>query len=103
MSFESPDLAADAVRSSPAGATMDRLKFGGDNSFHRELRRRVDAYFGHGERKQRDSKRMYLKTAIILASFVVSYVLLVFVAATWWQGLLFSVMLGITMAQLGFN
>jgi linoleoyl-CoA desaturase len=103
MSFESPDLAADTVRSSPAGATMDRLKFGGDNSFHRELRRRVDAYFGHGERKQRDSKRMYLKTAIILASFVVSYVLLVFVAATWWQGLLFSVMLGITMAQIGFN
>jgi linoleoyl-CoA desaturase len=103
MSPESSRRTADAVRPSPAQADTDRLKFSGDNTFHRELRRRVDDYFRQGELNQRDSGRMYLKTAVILSAFVVSYVLLVFFAATWWQGLLLSVALGITMAQIGFN
>ena len=103
MSPESPRRTAEAVRPPPVDGNTDKLKFTGDNSFHRELRRRVDDYFRQSERKQRDSRRMYLKTAIILASFVASYVLLVFFAATWWQGLLLSVALGITMSQIGFN
>ena len=32
--------------------------------------------------------QMYVKTAILLAGFAVSYCLLVFVAQAWWQGLL---------------
>ncbi len=103
MSPESPRRTAEAVRPPPVDGTTDKLKFAGDNAFHRELRRRVDDYFSQGERKQRDSHRMYLKTAIILAAFIASYVLLVFFAATWWQGLLLSVALGISMAQIGFN
>jgi linoleoyl-CoA desaturase len=46
---------------------------------------------------------MYLKSAIILTTFIASYVLLVFFAATWWQGLLLSVVLGGAVAQIGFN
>lgn len=103
MSAESPFRTVNAVQSPPVDATTGKLKFSGDNTFHRELRRRVDDYFVHSGRKQRDNARMYLKTAIILTSFFASYVLLVFVAATWWQGLLLSVALGITTAQIGFN
>jgi linoleoyl-CoA desaturase len=80
-----------------------RLEFNGDNAFHRELRRRVEAFFKSNKRRQRDSAWMYLKTAVILAGFVGSYVLLVFVASTWWQGVLIATLLGFTMAQIGFN
>ncbi len=76
-------------RGTPAGAPpdahADRLKFNGDNSFHRELRRRVDAEFKRSGTRQRDSAQMYLKTAIILGVFALAYAALVFVADTWWQ------------------
>jgi len=94
---------ADAVRSHSTGASTDRLKFNGDNTFQREVRRRVEEHFKRHGCSQRDSARMYLKTAIILASFVAAYVLLVFFAATWWQGLLLSAVLGFATAQIGFN
>lgn len=103
MSPESSHRTAQADRSPSADASTDRLKFNGDNVFQRELRRRVEAYFKRSGLKQRDSTRLYLKTAIILATFVASYVLLVFFAATWWQGLLLSIVLGVATAQIGFS
>ncbi|ULU25156.1 fatty acid desaturase family protein [Dyella terrae] len=103
MSPESSHRAAETARPSPADASTDRLKFNGDNTFQRELRRRVEALFKHSGQKQRDDARLYRKTAIILATFAVSYVLLVFFAATWWQGLLLSIVLGVATAQIGFN
>ena len=87
----------------PPDAHADRLKFNGDNSFHRELRRRVDAEFKRSGTRQRDSAQMYLKTAIILGVFALAYVALVFLADSWWQGLLPGLVLGIAMAAIGFN
>lgn len=75
------------------------LKFGNDNAFHREIRRRVDDYFQTTGRRRRDSWQMYAKTAVIVAGFAASYVLLVFVAQTWWHGLLFAVLLGLSAAE----
>ena len=83
--------------------TGDRLTFDRDNAFHKELRRRVDDYFLITGRRQRDCPAMYLKTAIILAAFAGFYLLLVFVANTWWQGLLLAVPLGLSVAAIGFN
>ena len=103
MSPESSHRTAEAVRSPRADASTDRLKFNGDNAFQRELRRRVEDYFKRSGQKPRDGMRIYLKTAIILAAFVTFYVLLVFFAATWWQGLLLSIALGVATAQIGFN
>jgi len=103
MPIESSHRMADAVRDQPADARENRLKFSGDNTFHRELRRRVDTYFKRNGHKQRDNARMYLKTTIILVSFIASYVLLVFFAANWWQGLFLSAVLGVATAQIGFN
>ncbi len=87
----------------PPDAHADRLKFNGDNSFHRELRRRVEAEFKRSGTRQRDSAQMYLKTAIILSVFALAYAALVFLADTWWQGLLLGLVLGIAMAAIGFN
>jgi len=46
---------------------------------------------------------MYLKTAILLTWLAASYVLLVFVAETWWQALPLAILLGCAMAATGFN
>jgi len=46
---------------------------------------------------------MYLKTGVILTCFVTSYVLLVFVAETMWQGLLLVILLGLCAVGIGFN
>lgn len=80
-----------------------RITFGRDNSLHFELRRRVDEYFRTTGRRQRDCPEMYAKTAIILTTFAGLYLLLVFVAATWWQALPLAILLGLSMAAIGFN
>jgi linoleoyl-CoA desaturase len=46
---------------------------------------------------------MYLKTAIIFASFASTYGLLVFVATAWWQALPLSILLAFTVVAIGFN
>jgi len=80
-----------------------RLTFDRDNTFHIELRRRVDEYFAQPGRRQRDCLQMYLKTAIILTAFGMLYYLLVFVATMWWQALPLAILLGLSMATIGFN
>src|SRR5581483_3711292 len=81
----------------------ERLKFAGNNDFHVEVRRRIDEYFRSTGRRRRDCPQMYLKTAILLACFIVSYGLLVFMAQTWWQALPLAIVLGLTTAAIGFN
>jgi linoleoyl-CoA desaturase len=82
---------------------VGKLKFAGSNDFHEELRRRVDDYFRSTGRRERDCWQMYLKTAILLTLFAASYVLLVFVAQTWWQAVPLTILLGLGAAGIGFN
>ena len=103
MSPDSSHRRAIAERPSPPDAGDDRLKFSGDNTFQRELRRRVEADFTLRGCRQRDSAAMWFKTALILTTFALAYVALVFWASTWWQGLLLAVVLGVAMAGIGFN
>ena len=83
----------------PAG----RLKFAPDAGFQRELRRRVEAFIRREGIKERDCWAMYLKTALILAAFALSYYLLVFVARTWAQAVPLAVLLGLATAEIGMN
>ena len=78
-------------------------KFNGSDRFLRELRRRVDAYFENSGRKKRDCPQMYFKTATILAWFAAAYFLLLFVATSWWTVLPLAVLLGLSVAGIGFN
>ena len=97
------------IQESPAdqpirgGESGRRLTFSASNGFQVELRRRVDEYFRSTGRRQRDCWQMYLKTAILLVCLAASYVLLVFVAQTWWQALPLAILLGLSMAAIGFN
>jgi linoleoyl-CoA desaturase len=80
-----------------------RLKFAADKSFHLELRRRVDAHMQATGRRERDCPEMYLKTAVIFATFVASYALLVFVADAWWQAVPLAVLVALSVVAVGFN
>ena len=93
-------LAGQPIQAAESGRS---LKFGNDNAFQLELRQRVKEYFRTTGRRQRDCWQMYLKTAILVAGFAVSYVLLVFVAQTWWHGLPLAILLGLSAAGIGFN
>lgn len=67
-----------------------------------EIKKDVDAYLAthnHGAIR----RKMVTKTVILLAWSLASYVGLVFFAAHWWQGLLFSTSLGLAMAGVGFG
>ncbi|MFC5436951.1 fatty acid desaturase family protein [Rhodanobacter umsongensis] len=98
-----PSHRDDTLAVAPRNAPDGRLKFNGDNSFHRELRRRVEAEFKRSGTRERDSAQMYLKTAIILATFVLAYAALVFFAAAWWQSVPLAIVLGVATAAIGFN
>ena len=82
---------------------MRPIKFAKLDSFHADLKARVDRYFQFTGRAQRDAIRMYVKTTIILLWLASSYIALVFYANTWWQGLIFAASLGLSMAGVGFN
>jgi linoleoyl-CoA desaturase len=87
-----------------ARGSILRLEFGEDRAFEVDVRQRVDKYFEHGTgRSNKGSWRMYLKTAVMIACFATSYVLLVFVAGSVWQGLPLVLLLGLSVAGIGFN
>jgi linoleoyl-CoA desaturase len=67
------------------------------------VRRRVIDHLRTTGHPERGGLRMYAKTAIILASFGSTYVLLVFFATTWWQALPLAAALGLTIVAIGFN
>src|SRR5579864_5284024 len=92
-----PPVVLTSSRVSPA------LKFSRSDRFIRELRRRVDAYFERTGRRRRDCPQMYFKTATILAWFITAYLLLLFAATSWWAVLPLAVVLGISIAAIGFN
>ena len=97
---ENPVAKRQVVRGAEAGRAV---KFAKNNEFQVEVRRRVDEFFENSGRRRRDLPQMYLKTAILLATFGALYVLLVFVARTWWEGLPLAILLGLAAAGIGFN
>ena len=97
------------VQASPRGQSARSasptkgLSFGRDTAFQAALRRRVTEYFWATGRRPRDCWQMYVKTSILLTGFATSYVLLVFVAQAWWQGLGLAILLGLFATGIGLN
>src|SRR5690349_2077043 len=105
MQSQLPGSPSAERRSAPISGTVRhaRLKFCASDRFLRELRRRVDEYFEQSGRRRRDCPQMYFKTATILAWFISAYVLLLFVATNWWTILPLAIILGVSIAAVGFN
>jgi linoleoyl-CoA desaturase len=92
-----------AKKTAGHAAAVTALKFNGSDRFIRELRKRVDAYFEQTGQRRRDCPQMYFKTATILSWFAVAYLLLLFFVTSWWAILPLAVILGLSMAAIGFN
>ncbi|MBX9679330.1 MAG: acyl-CoA desaturase [Gemmataceae bacterium] len=87
----------------PASRSPDRLIFTQSNGFRMELQHRVDAFLESTGRRPRDCWQMYLKSAILFATYGAAYVLLVFFAQNAWQAVPLAVLLGLATAGIGFN
>ena len=82
---------------------VGRLTFPAGTEFQAELRRRVEEFLQRTGLRARDSVRMYIKAAVIIAAFAAFYGALVFLSVGWWVGLLLAVGLGISAAAIGLN
>ncbi len=81
----------------------DAVKYAPKSRFHAELLRRVETYFASSGRCRTGGVAMGIKAALFLGWAAASYVLLVFVAASWWQALALAGSLGLAVAGIGFN
>ena len=84
-------------------ASLPMLKFSKDKGFETELHRRIDEYFNNAGILRTATSGMYAKALLVLAIFAFSYLLLVFIAETFWQGVLFATMLGFSIVGIGVN
>ncbi len=79
------------------------IDFDGGGEFFADLKARVRAHLAEPGRERRAHRRMYAKTAILIAWTLASWALLVFGAATWWQAGLLCASLGLALAGIGFS
>ncbi|HSI30201.1 MAG TPA: acyl-CoA desaturase [Miltoncostaeaceae bacterium] len=79
------------------------MDFQGGGPFYAELKLRVRLLLEEPGRAQRAQRRMYAKSAFMLAWLVASWVGLVFVAGSWWQAALLVLSLGLALAGVAFN
>jgi linoleoyl-CoA desaturase len=80
-----------------------RIDFKGGSPFYAELKSQVKQLLDEPGRARRAQIRMYAKSAFMVAWAVASWVGLVLVANTLWQGAIFAVSLGLALAGAGFN
>lgn len=93
----------DARRQPIPGIQPHSLKFGRPDDFRDALRRRVDAYFANGCIGRRDCPSLYVKSLVVLFCVGASYSLLVFAPVAWYLAAPLVVLLGLSLAALGFN
>lgn len=77
-------------------------RFSSDDGFHAELKRRVHAKLNQDGVEATGGLRMILKTAVILAWFVGSYLMLLLGSSTVLEAILWSVSLALSIAGVGF-
>jgi linoleoyl-CoA desaturase len=92
---------SDALQLQPADS--GRFKFQRDEGFHRELKRRVQAYFEQRGISQKANLAMFVKTAVLLTWFTVSYLALLLADATVWQRGLLAISLALAIAGIAFS
>jgi len=87
---------------SPAATSPD-VRFTTQGDLHADLKRAVARYFATTGRSPHADGRMVLKTAVILAWWIGSYLLLVLGDGAAWERVLLAVSLGLAMAGVGFS
>lgn len=81
----------------------DHPSFPPHSPLRAELTAEVDAYFDRTGLDRAGGRPMWTKTLVILAWALASYVLLLFVATSWWTAAPLAVSLGLALAGVGFS
>jgi linoleoyl-CoA desaturase len=83
---------------------MAQISFDTKNTaFFSALRLKVDEYFAHNNLRTTGNTRLYWKTAILITTLVVNYVVLVFFTPPVFVSLLLCALMGLNFAAIGFN
>ncbi|WP_314517554.1 acyl-CoA desaturase [Xanthocytophaga agilis] len=83
---------------------MPKVTFSRKNtSFYRALQSSVDQYFSENNLKKNGNWRLYLKTAVLIPSAIILYLLLLTVPMSILPGIALSALLGFVLASIGFN
>jgi linoleoyl-CoA desaturase len=82
---------------------LAQLSFSTHSAFYRDLRQRVDRYFEESGISPKGDGRLHLKTAIICAVVVVSYVWAVFLAQSLWSAAVACFVLAQGISLVGAN
>lgn len=72
-------------------------------SFHAELKRRINQYFDEKGKSTTGNMTLYTKAIILLVAFVFTYVHLVFFTPVTWVAILECLLLGGIVSAIGFN
>ena len=73
------------------------------NSFHAELKRRINEYFEDTKQATTGNWRLYGKAAVLLALQLTFYTVLVFFTPVWYFSLPMCALMGFISAAVGFN
>lgn len=83
---------------------MQKVSFNNKNSvFFNALKDKVDNYFKTNNISQTGNYKLFIKTALLLASLAVLYTVLVFFTPSFWVSILLCCLLGTNLAAIGFN
>jgi linoleoyl-CoA desaturase len=83
---------------------MSKITFSNtNNGFYHSLKSAVDEYFTKNHIKKTGDWRLFSKTIILVSSALILYGLLMLAPLNSWQGLLCCVLLGGTLASIGFS
>lgn len=74
-----------------------------ENSFHNELRVRINNYFEQKKVKMTGNYKLYLKAVILICSIILIYTHVVFFTPNVFFVVLESILLGVLVAGIGFN
>ncbi|MDQ6758137.1 MAG: acyl-CoA desaturase [Bacteroidota bacterium] len=75
----------------------------GGGTFHTEIKRRVNEYFGEIKRPQTGDASLFIKAALLFGIYILLYIHLVFFTAVWWVAIPECIILGGITAAIGFN
>ena len=73
------------------------------NSFHAELRRRINDYFIEVGKASTGNAELFTKAIILVVSFIFVYIHLVFFTPYYWVAAIECIILGGLTAAIGFN
>ena len=80
------------------------VKFSNVNTlFSKSLKQKTNEYFKNTLKKKTGDRRIFIKASVLLATFVASYSILVFVQPHWAISIIRCMLFGVNLAAIGFN